>query len=324
MFYSKCQWISLGVKTTPGKKTNSYIPEYIGLSIDKKDIDSKVNLVAQAINESYYHASTASNCLKIFVMPEFFFRGSNGAYPIELSNYLFGKLKEIAVFGQVAPLQRHNFSSWLFFFGTSVFYSDISSNIKKNVDKEVYNVCFVQAGGVLNKDKNYIVMKEHLNPGDFLRQNYKLNHLHIKQVQYPPAFPAGKGKEQKKQNYDGNAIFDYKNIRFGVEICSDHLEHRLKNSPPMDGKQINIQVIVSHGLYQLDNTSFVAKNFVFCCDGSGPRSECISLQHGILSGQSNKNVKDQVPFKINKTGLFTEEKNHKNSLFIFQEQKLLL
>ncbi|MCP3968055.1 MAG: hypothetical protein GY718_17185 [Lentisphaerae bacterium] len=149
----------------------------MGLEKDKEDIDARIEFLKKCIIKAYKKADRNKQCLKIFAIPEFFFRGKHGAYPIELSEYLISKLKDLTR-GGTSGLDY--LLDWLFVFGTAVFYS-----ADKQSNKEVYNVCIIHSGGpalqkfykppLQNKtipieNDTFIVMKDLISNSDFFEE----------------------------------------------------------------------------------------------------------------------------------------------------------
>lgn len=59
----------------------------------------------------------SSETLKLFVAPEFYWRGPRGAYDVDL---LFEKFRTLTV-----GYSDHKFKDWTFIFGTAVGYDDV-------------------------------------------------------------------------------------------------------------------------------------------------------------------------------------------------------
>lgn len=82
--YSKVQMIGLAISTTPGDLTSiadrSDDGRYLGLDDPHQDILARLDLLKQAIEYAYEMHDKSSDVLKVFTVPEFFFRGNKGAY----------------------------------------------------------------------------------------------------------------------------------------------------------------------------------------------------------------------------------------------------
>jgi hypothetical protein len=86
--------------------------KYPGAATDREDIDFRCTLMQEAITKTAARAqvSSASGCLKVFMAPEFYFRGTQGAYSLDDMQYLIGKLQ--------AMVQGEQWRDWLFVFGS--------------------------------------------------------------------------------------------------------------------------------------------------------------------------------------------------------------
>lgn len=84
--FSKVQFIGVALCTTPAGLTSientSDDGYYAGLPSDKDDLTARVALIRQAIQSAYLspEVEQSNETLKIFVLPEFFMRGVQGAY----------------------------------------------------------------------------------------------------------------------------------------------------------------------------------------------------------------------------------------------------
>ena len=84
--YTKIQCMGMSICTTPGSLTPieemSDEGKYLGYENIKTDIDARLDLliatIVKAKDSSLVDASDST--LKIFVVPEFYFRGNKGAY----------------------------------------------------------------------------------------------------------------------------------------------------------------------------------------------------------------------------------------------------
>merc|ERR1719266_2486335 len=108
---------------------------YLGHRDVKKDVADRLAIMYDAIETAYEQSSKDPNTLKVFIAPEFFFRGRNGAYlvdnnkskgkvmPIfqndETTGECRGELCEILQ-GLESYTADARFEDWLFLFGTAV------------------------------------------------------------------------------------------------------------------------------------------------------------------------------------------------------------
>lgn len=93
--YKNIQFIGLCLSTTPGDLKSiegmSDDGRYLGLSNMNEDINARITLVTNFLNGIQERITKNNNTLNVFVLPEFFFRGSTGAYqrPQTQSPYQF-------------------------------------------------------------------------------------------------------------------------------------------------------------------------------------------------------------------------------------------
>ena len=115
--YDKIQFIAFNIKPTT-KFNKAGIEQYLGSDSAKKDIDKRCAVMTAAMQTALKDNSvdTTSTILKVFMAPEFFFRGADGAYPFEdVSRVLQNSVLKKEV---VKPAYK----DWLFVFGTAIGY----------------------------------------------------------------------------------------------------------------------------------------------------------------------------------------------------------
>ena len=296
MFYNQIQFVGYQLNTLPTSdgvatytslynqcKTVDMDPydehrHYVGLYDEKEDYNLRCGLMEEAVIDAYkaQNINREEHTLKVFVAPEFYFRGRRGAYSIKTYGKIVDRLR-----GFVRQLKYKN---WLFIFGSIVCRLD-------DARREMANIVFVQKGNS-GEEGARVVVKEHMSKMDFLQRSNDSNltlDLVSEHVNYLPAglkktlnsrgkpteiiYDAnrGKGKEQQKWSYDGAGIFTIDGITFGVELCVDHRLRRLWRSPVKVGQnRVMVQIIPSAGMAVLPQ-SVVAKldGLVFNCDGAG-------------------------------------------------------
>ena len=104
---------------------------YLGQSHDERqDVAGRLEIMREAVEAAYIKSNTSENVLKIFIAPEFFFRGPHGAYSwfeIELHAHLQRGVRgevfhPIVAIGEGLKSIAHNatYKDWLFVFGTVV------------------------------------------------------------------------------------------------------------------------------------------------------------------------------------------------------------
>jgi hypothetical protein len=106
--YAKIQLIAFDVK--PGTHAGAYL----GDSSDETDIAARCDAMKEAIQKAHGAAETAADVLKVFMAPEFYFRGQKGGYPIEKIYTIVSKMRE--------ETDKLDYADWLFVFGTAIGY----------------------------------------------------------------------------------------------------------------------------------------------------------------------------------------------------------
>jgi hypothetical protein len=254
--------------------------------IAAQDIAARIALVKRAISLAATKVSAANDggkTLKVFMMPEFFFRGTTGAYSMDSVQAVVTGLRKL--------VRDAAYADWLFVFGTIVgcsrpaaqdlgWYQWFQNLFGNHPVSDIYNFSLIQRGGAdASSDSSHVVMKELSAQNDFIRDDRLLqgkplvpaDMLVTSKIRVLPAGAAGQGKENQVFNFDGRGIFDCAGIRFGMEICLDHRAKRLVGSPQLPGdKQVQVQLVSSCGMYQQDAALILGESgLAFCCDGNG-------------------------------------------------------
>jgi len=282
MAYKKVQFIAWVIHTGPAADPKDKTKQiYKGLKNSAEDIAERVKLVTQVIDQAKAaigHSQTESDTLKIFMMPEFFFRGPTGAYDMDDVATLVAALQ--------AAVKDASWKDWLFVFGSIVGKSFTTKEqsfflrlfgprfvVDTSKPVEIYNYCLIQKGGFGNDSgagpaSARAVMKQLKSGMDFIPKA-KLSGSEIPFERAQPLEPTrefGTTSDIQITNYDGSSIFQIDGLTYGLEVCLDHFKQRLKNVaklPPID-----IQLVPSCGA-SIQNNAIVAKKdgFVFNCDG---------------------------------------------------------
>jgi hypothetical protein len=222
-----------------------------------EDIQARVQFTYKAIEEAYKLAVKHPTTLKVFMAPEFLYRGKGGAYIHDLINGwtkqppdefnlrgpafdsfpgLFGYLKRHAA--------QNKFNDWLFVFGTAISASFPAIEINKKWVRdstqmgEIYNTALIQRGGQSNTDA-YASRKRYIASIDFIKSQYKAK-----------GFTGGPGGdvveadrldlEPNESAREGSATFTIDGINdkagqpimFGLEVCLDHSISTPRNPQP--------------------------------------------------------------------------------------------
>lgn len=290
MAYTHIQFIGYKINTFPNTDSSSkstvivkghtlplfkQTKRYRGRPDEASDVADRHILMREAIHRAATDTDKSPTTLKVFVAPEFYFRGSNGAYDFEAYSSLVDKLTSM--------VKKDRWKDWLFVFGSILvgYATDTSSK------RQIQNVVLVQKGGVDGATR--AIVKEHLSGIDFVKAGTSTvktssgpavvdttlsSGLGGTGVAHPaPSKSGGRGRELQKWDYDGRGLFMQDDICFGVEICLDHLEQRLRTSPPArNHAYVQVQLIPSAGM-NIKNPSVVAvlDGLVFNCDGNPER-----------------------------------------------------
>jgi len=276
--YKYAQFIAYEIYTGPA---NPGMPDayYKGILPDEADLKIRAAYMKDAIRQaraSYTKLSDpdASDTLKIFMAPEFYFRGANGAYDISLMSG-DGLGTQYCLINDLCDfVSNPDYKDWLFVFGTAVFRS---LNVSENT-YEAYNVSLVQMGGMTTREEQeshrVVCMKEFKSGIDFLKIGP--GGFTDSSVQYLPACPARSYTKEINTpgaaaggGYNGGCIFNLMDITFGLEVCLDHARGRLRRVPPDKGQIfVQIQLIPSAGMSILmPSVATCAGGVVFNVDG---------------------------------------------------------
>ncbi len=287
MAYTNVQFIGYVLDTAP--QTNSDGSQtYLGLSNPQLDIEARCDLMLRAMQTARDALSQRSPpepdgvTLKVFMAPEFFFRGALGAYQIDDVQLAISVLQGMAADDQ--------WVDWVFVFGTILGVSSRTVqtppyDIDPLATQEVYNFAPVQQGGVAAQGDTgaRMVMKELMSGVDFIAAIANPSGLLLGDVEHmPPSTTGGLGREQQQVNYDGAGVFELAGITWGLEVCLDHSGSvsRLQKSPQLPGeKLIQLQLVPSCGMgIQAPSVITQAGGYVFNCDGFGAGSHSALAQ----------------------------------------------
>lgn len=230
-----------------------------------QDVDARIKFTASAIDKAHALASTDTGTLKVFLAPEFLYRGAGGAYVHDLLNGwaeapadlgllankdysgkwggLFGNLKTLVA--------DDKYKDWLFVFGTALS-ADFSTQ-QDPVDKKyyidvskpatVYNIALSQRGGAGNADACYATRKQYISHIDFLNEySTYISHIgsQVLPVEERTLIPADVlGVSEGATSFNIANINDGagKSIAFGVEVCLDHMVSG--GIDPKTGRSVN-------------------------------------------------------------------------------------
>jgi hypothetical protein len=218
-----------------------------------QDAIKRVEVMKAMMNVAYNsaHWERSSQVLKIFMAPEFFFRGANGAYDIEkLADCTDPNKGCAAPIVRIVELlhqevQQTKWKDWMFVFGTIVAHS-----IKEG---EYFNFAPVMRGGPDGTKKRHIIAKTYISGIDFIKRRDLLVETGS-QVALPTrghfyaAFSELEKKTLANEGFtidDADDVFMMDGIRFGVEVCLDHLQGVLKKQST---GPVQVHLVTSAGM----------------------------------------------------------------------------
>lgn len=267
--YAKVQFIAWEIYTGPVYTQNG-ADHYPGIAPalgDRRwdalsqclDISARVQFTKMAMEAAYQKASQDEDTLKIFMAPEFLYRGPAGAYLFDLLNGWKGVAPPSlgtlpppydeawgGLFGELRALAADpRFRDWVFIFGTAVGAAFSSANGMLNTGQarpdeppvSGWNLALIQCGGDTEEQRDACYFTEkHLKSGiDFVHFNLAHTGSELfwqEDVRHTsePVWRILDRLIQRTPGKMGGALFKFPHIRksdgrilqFGLEICLDH------------------------------------------------------------------------------------------------------
>ena len=288
-------------------------PDYFRHSADDQtDMERKcsemfraISFAADAIatNNALKAGAVDPKTLKIFMAPEFYFRGANGAYSPEIVSQIIPKLRTLGT-------QSARYADWLFVFGTAVAAIEIEETFCKTCDPmktikfvkdrnnptktipvctkdnthevaiesygaEIQNVALVQKG-----EENALVAKEYVSSIDYIGADQGQVRIHPgtkDSAKVDTIVPSGSNDPQWGGHPDGiitqnderlgGCRLTIDGIRIALEVCLDHHHNVARAQPLQDSTQILL--IPSYGMEIGGGLYCVPFGVVFNVDGRG-------------------------------------------------------
>ena len=226
---------------------------YIGHQNPVNDLQRRLEIMSTAVDRAYELSDKDNTTLKVFVAPEFFWRGKEGAYIFDSETKGCGYICQI-LHGLENIVQRQKFKDWLFVFGTIVASESLPSN--DEYDYLFYNFAPVYKGfdpdDTTHVGKRFLVPKRYVSHIDFLTPRRFFSHGLAKQLIdegeasddtlfNPYDFDQKKYDNEGWNEYKGDlANLGYTMIEYGwflmdgititLEICLDHDRHSALDS----------------------------------------------------------------------------------------------
>lgn len=220
--------------STIGQVVTDTEPElqcYLGVSGDAmEDARRRLEVMKQAVMQAHESASNDAEVLKVFVAPEFFWRGADGAYifaeeaPGDDSIcgpicYILGELESFVA--------NERFEDWVFLFGT-IIASEVLTK-EDAFDYLFYNFAPVYKGfdphKIGSEGKRFLLPKRFVSSSDFLTPQRNLDLSAIVEVLGSNAMA-----QLLKQDTTVNNPFDSKQKRY-----DDHIWKRYKSDQSLKG-----------------------------------------------------------------------------------------
>lgn len=230
---------------------------YLGLEDSTEDVHRRLAIMRDAVNKAYDKSDQDPTILKIFLAPEFYFRGKDGAFSfvLEEEEESEGECSDICqiLTGLEDIVADERFVDWLFLFGTVIASEALP--VEDTFDWQFYNFAPMYKGfdpakksGLVGK--NFIVPKRYVSNIDFLTPLRHLtnktdamelldekNHTLDRTLRNPHALGQHRYDNDVWMRYKdellglGYTMIEYgwffmDEISFSVEICLDHLNHR--------------------------------------------------------------------------------------------------
>ncbi|MCG8473635.1 MAG: hypothetical protein MI742_17525 [Desulfobacterales bacterium] len=338
--------------------------DYPGLADPRADLHARCRVLADAMHATLKSPTYNPLAVKIFVAPEFFFRGGRaGAYDIGLISDING-IMDSYVSGPM-------FKNWIMFMGTA-----IGSLPGEDPDSmEVFNISLVRKGGVkvagkvgpqglASQDKDSVLIyKEYVSFVDFQGQQYGSDefysgpqagqaHLKGKQVRlqgtsggrdaggsstpvnvhgqtaYTKKGAAYTISEDSATGLGGGSIFQMGGFNFVTEICLDHLQKRARSARP---KKTHFHIVTSCGMTPKYSVAATG-GFFFLVDGMDydpDQRVSLRLKRGPkkLEPQRNwdyVNMMDRANWKYQRTDGYKMFENGRGAVCLSQPYRMVV
>jgi len=302
------------------------------------DANARVDIMIKMMDAAYeskFYSKDAS-VLKIFMAPEFFFRGPHGAYNMLSLDGCSNKDTEATgvcnapiltiMTRLVEEVKKDKWADWLFVFGTivSVPQEDWSK-------AQYWNFAPIMRGGPQGVKQHHIVPKTYVSHIDFLDcdsdkegkadANITESRCHADPysngVKKYALFSESQKSSLKKLGFDlqeNSNIFHSDGIKFGMEVCLDHAKEMLRWELGPD-VTVDVHLITSAGMSI--GWSGAKKGPVFLQDGGvrGARTSyhcphCSYLGEGVDEAPGYSDVE-----RVSQEAAYFKDKENLASMF---------
>eukprot|EP00429_Kryptoperidinium_foliaceum_P070093 CAMPEP_0176070066 /NCGR_PEP_ID=MMETSP0120_2-20121206/34986_1 /TAXON_ID=160619 /ORGANISM="Kryptoperidinium foliaceum, Strain CCMP 1326" /LENGTH=617 /DNA_ID=CAMNT_0017403705 /DNA_START=1 /DNA_END=1852 /DNA_ORIENTATION=- len=273
--YSRMQFLGFNLFTAPGTAADGCFGDggeelescYLGHVRADRDLFKREEIMLEAINRTFTstHWDRSPDTLKVFVVPEFYWRGRHGAYRLDprmasRSRHLVGLVQ--------GELAHPRYDGWLFILGTIVAAQEADERWvnKSGIPFEnisYYNFAPIHVGG---STESYLHFKHFISGIDFLQGEPSAPRS--QPVMPPPGISSAFCKKYPKSNgciyaeapkrllddfgfarhqMLNSGVMEIGGLRIGLEICLDHAVGELCRRLGPD-KTVDAQIIVSAGM----------------------------------------------------------------------------
>jgi hypothetical protein len=297
-----------------GWKVQTAWDSFKGETDDRDDMVHKAEAMVKAIvaarNEVTRQGYDTPEMLKIFMAPEFYFRGIRGAYGFDDVNGLKNEKSLAQIMRE--ELDKPDYKDWLFVLGTVIAASknvhsecavpSCKAGLQFEVDKVTGRSKASCLGGAshqvvekvlgANVDNVALVVKEkfvhsvskelisnkdfNARPGTDYEVTVGSDALHPVKDTNPNGF---------KDERMGGSIFTIDGLTFGLEICLDHIASGAKSDAGRLDHAGNIQIqLLPSGGMSVKKFRTVKNGLIFNVDGKTPHVQAIGMGHDPKTG----------------------------------------
>eukprot|EP00327_Prymnesium_parvum_P047293 CAMPEP_0205877930 /NCGR_PEP_ID=MMETSP1083-20121108/14582_1 /ASSEMBLY_ACC=CAM_ASM_000430 /TAXON_ID=97485 /ORGANISM="Prymnesium parvum, Strain Texoma1" /LENGTH=304 /DNA_ID=CAMNT_0053240767 /DNA_START=106 /DNA_END=1021 /DNA_ORIENTATION=+ len=231
--YERIQFIAFEICTMPHDfKTAPKEDFYLGA---RGDVIEDMRLRAAMVSIAFEAAAESDRvdqsekCLKLFMVPEFFWRGPCGKYDVDK---VLAALRHLTI-GYSAEAYR----SWMFVFGTVCAYDQPDFMTSWGEDEFVSFNLDPRLGGLAD--------------GEVARLSANTEFMKT----LPKAANAAK--------MDDHGVFNSRGTTFGLEFCLDHAVGRLSQAKHKD--DVRVHLLSTCGMSV--NSAYAVGELIFHCDG---------------------------------------------------------
>ena len=254
-----------------------------------EDIFHRLEIVEQVLSKIKQDAFSespdidhADDVLKIVMIPEFFWRGPNGAYSTDIllpPETIFMKLSDRLR----AMVADDFFNDFLFVFGTAIAADTPKDprkpweGIESAKDVEYYNFATVHKGGAHHHHR-YAVTKKYISGADFLSRTTLPNPKEENKDTYGiVSEELSKLFASRNITLITDNILELDGLRIGLEICLDHRMGALWNQIKTHKLPlVDILLVTSAGMaIERGPNPIVPGGVVYLCDGDASSAACL-------------------------------------------------